>query len=107
MYNAIYVTSYVHLSDFPCGIFGSADILFIETTHPNAPTQTEKSKIEIKKWMIGTKITLLVQARKSAEASITSIANFKDLNPQITQNKNATDKIARIMNPANQIFDVF
>jgi len=107
MYNDMYVTFYVHLRDLPYGILGSADISFIEITHPNAPTQRENSNIEIKKWMIGTKITLLVQARKSAEASITSIANFKDLNPQITQNKNATDKIARIMNPANQIFDVF
>lgn len=81
---------------------GSADISFIETTHPNAPTQSVKRKIEIIKWIIGTKITLLVQAKKSAEASITSIANFKDLNPQITQHKNAVAKIDTTINPANQ-----
>jgi uncharacterized protein YchJ len=81
---------------------GSAEILFIDTTHPKAPTQSENRKIEIKKWMIGTNITLLVHAKKSAEASITSIANFKDLNPQRTQNKNATDKIEVTIKPANQ-----
>jgi hypothetical protein len=43
-----------------------------------------------------------VQARKSAEASITSIAFFKDLNPQITQQKNATDNTAKTISPANQ-----
>jgi len=65
------------------------------------PTE-KKSKIESIKWKIGTNITLLVQARKSAEASITSIAFFKDLNPQITQQKNATDNTAKTISPANQ-----
>lgn len=80
----------------------SAFISFIDTTHPKAPTHREKSKIESIKWKIGTNITLLVQARKSAEASITSIAFFKDLNPQITQQKNATDNTAKTISPANQ-----
>lgn len=36
----------------------------------------------------GTKIILLVVARKSAEASMTSIANLSDLNPQKMQQRN-------------------
>lgn len=85
----------------------SAEISFIDTTHPKAPTHKVKRKIESIKWNIGTKITLLVRARKSADASITSIANFKDLNPQITQNKNATDNTAKTIRPASQKFEVF
>ena len=80
----------------------SAYISFIDITHPKAPTHKEKSKIDKIKWNIGTKITLFVQAKKSAEASITSIAIFKDLNPQITQNKNATDSTATTIIPASQ-----
>lgn len=47
-----------------------------------------------------------MQAKKSAEASITSIAIFKDLNPQITQNKNATDSTATTIIPASQYYEV-
>lgn len=74
----------------------------MEITHPKAPTHKANRNIESIKWNIGTKITLFVQARKSADASITSIANFKDLNPQITQNKNATDITATTINPPSQ-----
>lgn len=102
MYKAMYVTWGFHLRSLPCGTVVSAEISFIDTTHPKAPTHKAKRKIESIKWNIGTKITLLVQARKSADASITSIANFKDLNPQITQNKNATDNTATIITPASQ-----
>lgn len=74
----------------------------MEITHPKAPTHKVNNNIESIKWKIGTIITRLVQARKSAEASITSIAIFNDLNPQITQNKNAIDMTATTISPPSQ-----
>jgi hypothetical protein len=51
-------------------------IWFIETTAPNDGSQIIIEKIESKKKIPGTTITLLVLARKSAAASMQSIAVF-------------------------------
>jgi len=61
-------------------------------TQEKAPNQTVNKTIVNIKCKIGTKITLFVQARKSADASITSIANLNELNPHAMQQKN---KIAK------------
>jgi hypothetical protein len=43
-----------------------------------------------------------VSAKKSADASITSIANLSDLYEQQTQSKNTKDKTPAKMHPPNQ-----
>ena len=47
---------------------------------------------------------LFVDARKSAEASITSIANLSDLNPTQIKMRNTRAIIAKIMTPARAYF---
>jgi hypothetical protein len=51
-------------------------------------------------------MTLLVFAKKSAEASITSIAIFKDLKKQQSIKRNTTDKIAHIEPTINKVYSV-
>lgn len=82
----------------------SGVILFIAATFIKANTQVMKIITEIKKYKTGTKIILFVLAKKSAEASMTSIASFKDLNPQQMHVKKSKARIPRIITPARQYF---
>lgn len=78
----------------------SALISFIEQMQAKALIQT---KIEIKvkkKNMIGTSMIRLVVARKSAAASMTSIASFKDLKPKVMQQQKVTERIPVATTPA-------
>jgi len=61
------------------GIFGSTSILLRDTTNAIAPNH-EDTTITIKtKNKIGTKMILLVPHRKSADASMQSMACLRDL----------------------------
>jgi len=57
-----------------------------------------------KKYKIGTKITLFVAARKSAEASITSIASLSDLNPTMMQHKKIAAASEKTIIPIKRYF---
>lgn len=78
----------VQVIHFPWLILSLALILFMEITQMNDANHKKTTNNVTKKQKIGTKITLLVLLRKSAEASITSIASLSDLNPTIMQHKN-------------------
>lgn len=53
-----------------------------------------------KKYSTGTKMTLLVLARKSAAASTTLIATFKELKPHHTEHAKIKLKIPKTKTPA-------
>lgn len=69
---------------FPYGILSLTWMWFIEITAANDGAQTRTEINESKKNTNGTAIILFVLARKSAEASRTSMAYFKELYPQHT-----------------------
>jgi len=81
------------------GIFGLILISFIETTQPRAPIHTMKKMSEMKKYRIGIEMILLVSHKKSAEASMTSMASFNDLNPRHTQHEKARARMEITINP--------
>jgi hypothetical protein len=68
-------------------------------THPSAPIHTTAKMRVMKKNKIGTPMSLFVSHKKSAEASMTSIANFNDLNPRQTQHKKPKARIDKTTSP--------
>lgn len=73
-------------------------------TQMNPNAQKIHTRIDAPKYTTGTRITLFVFAKKSAEASITSIAYFKLLNPQITQSPNKSATTPKVMPTPNNLF---
>jgi len=61
---------------------------FTERIHIKAAIQMKIIRRVTKKYKIGTRMILFVLNKKSAEASITSIASFNDLNPIMIQHRN-------------------
>lgn len=79
----------------------SALISFNETTQRNAPSQTtEKMRVKMK-CRFGTRMTRLLCAMKSAEASITSIALYKLSLPQMTAQVKQKHRIPIVHAAAN------
>jgi len=76
-------------------------------TAANDPDQTRTEIIERKKKTNGTPITLLVLARKSAEASTTSMAVFNSLNLQQIAHANKRARRPKTPIPAIIRFSVF
>lgn len=68
-------------------------------TQKSIPTQRLTTIIVTKKKMIGTATILLDPYRKSAEASITSIASLRDYLPQKTMHAKQRARIEKPMAP--------
>lgn len=75
----------------------------IELMHMMHPSQMAMKMTVMKKYRIGTPISLLVSAKKSAAASITSMAVFKELNPHQIASKNNNAEMAKTM-PTHKYF---
>jgi len=104
MKSAMYLTDFFHLMVLPCGINVLASISFKEMTHTNEPNQIMKIRICITKCKFGTRITLLVPATKSADASITSTAIESDFLKQTMQQRKMSAKIPNTIHPIRRYF---
>jgi len=101
MYQTAYFSnSPLNVIDLYCGIVELGSILFIEMTAMNIPNQTKTTINVTKKYKIGTRISLFVLNKKSAAASITSIASLSDLHPHQIEHANTKAKIAEVIPPA-------
>lgn len=107
MKSPIYLVFLVQTISFYCGTVAISAPMLIslsEATQANAPIQVAIMIKEKKKQKIGTRITLLLSAVKSAAASITSIALANYFLPQQTQQKKAQ---ARIPNKIIKAYEPF
>jgi len=102
IYIAMILVSLVQVRSFPCTMISLALISFIEATQIIAPIHTKTQMICARKKIPGMTRILLVPARKSAEASMTSIANLRDFLPQQTQQKKPAAKIPKRIVPIIQ-----
>jgi len=101
---AMYLTDFFHLMVLAYGIRVFASISFNERTQTIEPSHTMKTAICKTKWKFGTRITLLVPATKSADASITSTANFSDSLAQTIQHRKMSAKTPNTMHAIRRYF---